>query len=409
MHVLSDRKKPEVSVSVDCLSEAAIQAQIRTIISAASTLESQADYLTRAKSYINHVEDVYIGYLSELTEQPGLQLKATSSATQKAMTWDYRMRSRPQDILLTSRLQSSIRSIVGLSQSTRSQLATQPPQQNSTEKPDSQALKSPAIGRTANLQQTQAAIPMDFSSPRSRGNTIDNQPLSPIRPIFSSASPSSLSSTSGQGSQSRLTSAMMETDIMMSHPRQKYREPVNSPPKQSPPDVPLVITRSIEYLSTKALRVEGIFRESGSKTEITAIHSAFQKGRDYDLSGTLDPHVVAGLFKTSLRDMSPPLFPYNMYHSFMDVDDLPTTEEKIVQYRTLISQLPSQNMPCIRRVMKFLRLVSQNSEFNKMSANNIGIVFGPTLLRPSANAVTISSSPSVIADLLTHYDTLFGL
>lgn len=62
-----------------------------------------------------------------------------------------------------------------------------------------------------------------------------------------------------------------------------------------------------------------------------------------------------------------------------------------------------------------LRRVSEQSDENKMSARNLGIIFGPTLIRPRETDATLSLSSLVdypyqarmIELLITHYEKIF--
>ena len=56
-----------------------------------------------------------------------------------------------------------------------------------------------------------------------------------------------------------------------------------------------------------------------------------------------------------------------------------TTVQKL---KALIDQLPKANHRTCAMLMHHLKRVSQQEEYNQMTAGNLGIVFGPTLLRP---------------------------
>ena len=65
----------------------------------------------------------------------------------------------------------------------------------------------------------------------------------------------------------------------------------------------------------------------------------------------------------------------------------------------LISSLPKPNMRTCGLLMHHLRRVRDNEPINQMSATNLGIVFGPTLLRPRYNcSLLFCKSVVVVAD-----------
>ena len=66
-------------------------------------------------------------------------------------------------------------------------------------------------------------------------------------------------------------------------------------------------------------------------------------------------------------------------------EDEETSSEyrKIIQrLREVVVQLPRPNFVTAAKLMAHLHQVSANEDQNQMSASNLGIVFGPTLLRP---------------------------
>jgi hypothetical protein len=50
--------------------------------------------------------------------------------------------------------------------------------------------------------------------------------------------------------------------------------------------------------------------------------------------------------------------------------------------RDVVVRLPKANFKTAAKIISHLKLVVDNEEDNQMSACNLGIVFGPTLLRP---------------------------
>ena len=74
-------------------------------------------------------------------------------------------------------------------------------------------------------------------------------------------------------------------------------------------ELPSVVYRCIEYLDAKnAINEEGIFRLSGSLTEIQKLKERFNTEGDVDLlSGMYDVHAIAGLLKLFLRELASPI------------------------------------------------------------------------------------------------------
>lgn len=61
---------------------------------------------------------------------------------------------------------------------------------------------------------------------------------------------------------------------------------------------------------------EGIFRRSGNISRINELKRKVNEGNTIDMSSE-DTHVVAGLLKTFLRDLSEPLLTYELYEEII--------------------------------------------------------------------------------------------
>lgn len=59
------------------------------------------------------------------------------------------------------------------------------------------------------------------------------------------------------------------------------------------------------------------------------------------------------------------------------------TQERIKELQELMSQLPIANYSLLRALTAHLILIVQNSNVNKMTMRNVGIVFSPTLGIPA--------------------------
>ncbi len=64
---------------------------------------------------------------------------------------------------------------------------------------------------------------------------------------------------------------------------------------------------------TDRLKLEGLFRVSGSLTDVRSLSAAFLRGTPPDLSNVQDPHTVAGVLKIFFREARDPLLTYELY------------------------------------------------------------------------------------------------
>ncbi|KAL1773259.1 GEM-interacting protein isoform X1 [Sigmodon hispidus] len=203
-------------------------------------------------------------------------------------------------------------------------------------------------------------------------------------------------------------------------------------PRDFPEEVPFVVTRCTAEIEHRALGTQGIYRVSGSRVRVERLCQAFENGRTLvDLSGN-SPHDITGVLKRFLQELTDPVIPFHLYDAFIslaktlhaDPGDDPGTPspspEIIRSLKTLLVQLPDSNYNTLRHLVAHLFRVAARFEENKMSANNLGIVFGPTLLRPPEGPRLPSASPvtclldsahqaQLVEFFIVHYEQIFGM
>ncbi|KAM9244784.1 GEM-interacting protein isoform 2-T2 [Dugong dugon] len=203
-------------------------------------------------------------------------------------------------------------------------------------------------------------------------------------------------------------------------------------PRDFPEEVPFVVTKCTAEIEHRALDVQGIYRVSGSRVRVERLCQAFENGRTLvELSGN-SPHDVSSVLKRFLQELTDPVVPFHLYNAFIslaktlhvDPGDNPGTPspslEVIRLLKTLLVQLPDSNYNTLRHLVGHLFRVAAQFEENKMSANNLGIVFGPTLLRPPGSPGAAGAGPvaclldsghqaQLVEFLIVHYEQIFGM
>ncbi|KAF7356794.1 hypothetical protein MVEN_01014700 [Mycena venus] len=152
-------------------------------------------------------------------------------------------------------------------------------------------------------------------------------------------------------------------------------------------NLPAIVFRCIQYLEAKkADQEEGIYRLSGSSAVIKNLKDRFNMEGDIDLVGSdeyWDPHAIAGLLKSFLRELPASILTHNLHLRFLAVIDFVDPQERIKELSQLIAALPIANYSLLRALTAHLILIVQNAAVNKMTMRNVGIVFSPTLGIPA--------------------------
>eukprot|EP01105_Mastigella_eilhardi_P027308 TRINITY_DN835_c0_g2_i1.p1 TRINITY_DN835_c0_g2~~TRINITY_DN835_c0_g2_i1.p1 ORF type:complete len:1265 (+),score=428.36 TRINITY_DN835_c0_g2_i1:206-4000(+) len=174
-------------------------------------------------------------------------------------------------------------------------------------------------------------------------------------------------------------------------------------------DVPTIVEVTIKYLQNYVM-TEGLFRLSGSASEIEAIREAYDFDKPVTLDGK-DPHVVAGVLKLFLRSLPEPLLTFKLHDSFAALAELPP-EELNEGLRGLVFQLPCHNQWLLQHLMHFLNVITSYSEANMMHSNNLSIVFTPVLLRQKnmmlqLEAGLIATNYLLVKHMIDHYAEIF--
>lgn len=166
-------------------------------------------------------------------------------------------------------------------------------------------------------------------------------------------------------------------------------------------ELPAVVYRCIEYLEEKnAVSEEGIFRLSGSNVVIKALRERFNVEGDVNLitdGQYYDMHAVASLLKLYLRELPTTILTRELHLDFLGVTEILDVHDKVKALCRLVHKLPKANNTLLRHLSNFLINVITNSDVNKMTVRNVGIVFSPTLNIPAP----------VLALFLQQYEAIF--
>uniref|UniRef100_A0A182QSY8 Rho GTPase-activating protein 26 n=1 Tax=Anopheles farauti TaxID=69004 RepID=A0A182QSY8_9DIPT len=184
------------------------------------------------------------------------------------------------------------------------------------------------------------------------------------------------------------------------------------------------VKRCIETLEKRGLEEEGLYRIGGVSTKITKL---LQMGLDRkktekdrleffkdELIGNgeiLESKTIASALKQYLRHLNEPLMTFRLHHAFISAAKQETRLQRINEVHQLVYKLPKNRFDMLDIVIRHLKSVAMKSDRNKMSVFNLGVVFGPTLLRAAEETVAaildIKFNNVVIEILIENYDKIF--
>jgi hypothetical protein len=152
--------------------------------------------------------------------------------------------------------------------------------------------------------------------------------------------------------------------------------------------LPAVASRCVEYLTFWGPQEEGIFRISGRSSHINRLRYLFDAGGDLDLvkcapsemdesdPDPLDPHAVASLFKSFIRELPEPILT-----PFVEgkLDDFRGDDINVDDLATVIAMLSSSSWFLLADIIMLIDLIPRHASVNRMTHNALMISLGPTL------------------------------
>ncbi|KAM9439537.1 rho GTPase-activating protein 29-like isoform 2-T2 [Clarias gariepinus] len=180
--------------------------------------------------------------------------------------------------------------------------------------------------------------------------------------------------------------------------------------KNSADGVPFIIRKCTSEIESRALNIKGIYRLNGAKSRVEKLCQAFENGKDLVELSDLYPHDISNVLKLYLRQLPEPLILYRYYNEIIGLGkeaqsiragnthspSLGIELNRVVfKIRDLLRHLPPAHYRTLHFLITHLHRVSEHAEENKMDARNLGIIFGPTLIKPRQLDADVSLSSLV--------------
>ncbi|KAM3593299.1 uncharacterized protein V6R79_009840 [Siganus canaliculatus] len=190
--------------------------------------------------------------------------------------------------------------------------------------------------------------------------------------------------------------------------------------KNSQDGIPFIIRKCTSEIENRALNIKGIYRVNGAKSRVEKLCQAFENGKHLVELSDLYPHDISNVLKLYLRQLPEPLILFRYYNDFIGlakesqsiiVEELealrlspaPVAPAQVsvelnrvlFKIKDLLKQLPPAHYKTLQFLIEHLHRVTEQSEENKMTASNLGIIFGPTLIKPRQADAEVSLSSLV--------------
>uniref|UniRef100_A0A8C7HKW1 Rho GTPase activating protein 9 n=1 Tax=Oncorhynchus kisutch TaxID=8019 RepID=A0A8C7HKW1_ONCKI len=177
-------------------------------------------------------------------------------------------------------------------------------------------------------------------------------------------------------------------------------------------NVPRFVRLCTEAVERRGLETDGIYRVSGNLAVIQKLRFLVNHEKlNLEQSEWEDIHVITGALKLFFRELPEPLVPYGFFTDILETVKMSDYLDKVDRLKSLVLSMPPPNQDTMRFMFSHLKRVMEHSDSNRMSTQNIGIVFGPTLMRPERDnvnmAINMVYQNQAVELILNEFDRIF--
>uniref|UniRef100_UPI0037E85B9C rho GTPase-activating protein 26-like isoform X2 n=1 Tax=Semicossyphus pulcher TaxID=241346 RepID=UPI0037E85B9C len=176
-----------------------------------------------------------------------------------------------------------------------------------------------------------------------------------------------------------------------------------------------VMKKFIYAVETRGINEQGLYRIVGVSSRVQKLLGLAMDPKtcaDVELENQeWEIKTITSAMKHYLRVLPAPLMTYQYQRSFIKAAKLDNQEARVTEVHALVHRLPEKNRQMLELLMKHLSNVANHHQHNLMTIANLGVVFGPTLLRPQEETVAaimdIKFQNIVVEILIEHHEKIF--
>ncbi|XP_038055665.1 rho GTPase-activating protein 26-like isoform X4 [Patiria miniata] len=179
----------------------------------------------------------------------------------------------------------------------------------------------------------------------------------------------------------------------------------------------LFIKKCIEAIESRGLEDQGLYRVVGVNSKVMRLTSLCladkRKPTNVNLSdsGEWEIKTITSALKNYFRNLPEPLMSFSFHDEFIAAAKQETKTLRVNDIHALVHKLAEPNFEMLDLLIAHLRRVADHHETNLMTVTNLGVCFGPTLMRPEEETMKaimdIKFSNIVIEILIRHYEKIF--
>uniref|UniRef100_A0A8C6Y4U9 Oligophrenin-1 n=1 Tax=Naja naja TaxID=35670 RepID=A0A8C6Y4U9_NAJNA len=176
------------------------------------------------------------------------------------------------------------------------------------------------------------------------------------------------------------------------------------------------VRKCINAVETNGITTEGVYRTVGSNIQVQKLLNAFFDPKcpgDVDFqSNDWDIKTITSSLKFYLRNLSEPVMTYKLHKELVLAAKSENLDERLGAIHGLVYKLPEKNREMSELLVRHLVQVCEHSRENLMSPSNMGVIFGPTLMRAQEDTVAammnIKFQNIVVEILIEHFNKIYS-
>ncbi|XP_045651402.1 oligophrenin-1 isoform X2 [Ursus americanus] len=176
------------------------------------------------------------------------------------------------------------------------------------------------------------------------------------------------------------------------------------------------VRKCINVIETKGIKTEGLYRTVGSNIQVQKLLNAFF---DPKCPGDIDFHnsdwdikTITSSLKFYLRNLSEPVMTYRLHKELVSAAKSDNLDYRLGAIHSLVYKLPEKNREMLELLIRHLVNVCEHSKENLMTPSNMGVIFGPTLMRAQEDTVAammnIKFQNIVVEILIEHFVKIYS-
>uniref|UniRef100_A0AAX7V111 Rho GTPase activating protein 42b n=1 Tax=Astatotilapia calliptera TaxID=8154 RepID=A0AAX7V111_ASTCA len=173
------------------------------------------------------------------------------------------------------------------------------------------------------------------------------------------------------------------------------------------------VKKCIELVEARGITTLGLYRTGGVNSKVQRLMTTSTAASDMQLEADAwDTKTITSGLKDYFRCLAEPLLTYRLHKDFIRAARYDELNHRVRAIHALVHKLPEKNRTMLDLLTNHLLKVSSHSNENMMTVSNLGMIFGPTLMRSQEETVAammnIKFQNIVVEIIIENHDKIFS-